>query len=124
MFEQDMKPVQVAHEMRVVAFAEASGAFASGLRRVCAGPWERMYELACCGALAAGSALQVFGLVNGVAGKQPLGAQMGALVGAQSSRALSHGLLKGQPLVLRRNCRARFGPPRLMNPHPAADCAL
>ena len=56
--------------------------------------WECKCELASCRTLAAGGALQVFGLVNGAVRKRALGAQKGALVGAQSGRALSYGLLK------------------------------
>jgi hypothetical protein len=53
--------------------------------------WERKWELVSGKALAAGGARRVFGLVNGVTGTQAVGAQMGA----QSGRALSHEVLKG-----------------------------
>jgi hypothetical protein len=74
----------------------------AGLRRVSAGHWGRKSELVSGKTPGCGGALQVFRLVMGVAHGQAVGAQMGA----QSGRALSHTLLTRQSLVSRRLCRA------------------
>jgi len=57
--------------------------FRANLRRLGAGHWERKSELLSGKTPGSGGALQVFGLVIGVNQGQALGAQMGALVGAQ-----------------------------------------
>jgi hypothetical protein len=83
-----------------------------GVRRLGSGPWERKWELVSGETLAAGAALQAFGLINEVAGRQALGAQMGALVGAQSGRALSHGVLNGSAARLEAGLPLRGSAPR------------
>ena len=94
--------------------------FRADLRRLGAGHWERKSELVSDKAPRSGGALQVFGLVMGVARGQALG----ALVGAQSGRALSHGLLKRQSLVLRRDCRPGLARPGLDQSGSLSDCAV
>jgi hypothetical protein len=96
---------------------------AAGSRRRSPPGWravKRKWELVSGETLAAGGALQVFGLVNGVARRQALGAPMGA----QFERALSHWVLKGQPRVSRRGCRARCDTLGLIDPASCGDCAV
>src|ERR1019366_3921007 len=95
-----------------------------GVRPPVCWPWEREWELVSGKKLAAEGALQDFGLVKEVAGRQDLGAQMGALVGAQSGRALSHGILKGPATRLEGATRAQFGTSGLIDPAPCGDCAV
>jgi hypothetical protein len=91
----------------------------------CCRLWERKWELVSGETLAAGGALQVFGLVNDVVGRQSLGAQMGALVGAQSGRALSHGVSKRVSRSSRGGSAGRGPAPwGLLDPAPCDDYAV
>jgi len=83
--------------------------FRADLRCLGAGHWERKSELVFGKTPGSGGALQVFGLVMGVTRRRALG----ALVGAQSGRALSHRPLKRRSLVSRRDCRPGLARPGL-----------